>query len=155
MIRQNSHSFRPALRERRPRRTARRGAAVVEMALIAPLLFMLVLGIVEFGRALSVAQLLTNAARDAARQASVGGASNSSIEEWVRGFLQDAGGIKPEHVTVIITVDNSRARDEIANAEEGDRCTIQVEVPFNKVQYTAGRYLTGRTLSGMCSMRHE
>jgi Flp pilus assembly protein TadG len=44
-----------------------RGAAAVEFALILPILLLLVLGLVEFGRAFNVQISLTNAAREGAR----------------------------------------------------------------------------------------
>ena len=44
-----------------------RGAAAVEFALLAPVLFMLLLGIMEFGRAYNVQVTLTNAAREGVR----------------------------------------------------------------------------------------
>ncbi|MDQ4501870.1 pilus assembly protein [Sinomonas sp. ASV322] len=44
-----------------------RGAAAVEFALVLPVLLVLVLGIIDFGRALSAQQTLTNAARVGAR----------------------------------------------------------------------------------------
>ena len=42
---------------------SRRGVATVEFAIVAPLFFLLVLGCIEFGRALMVQQMLTNASR--------------------------------------------------------------------------------------------
>jgi Flp pilus assembly protein TadG len=48
------------------------GAAAVEMALIAPLLFMLIFGITEFGLAWSKKQVYVQAAREGARYAAVG-----------------------------------------------------------------------------------
>ena len=44
-----------------------RGAAAVEFALILPVLLLLVLGLIEFGRVYNVQISLTNAAREGAR----------------------------------------------------------------------------------------
>jgi Flp pilus assembly protein TadG len=44
-----------------------RGAAAVEFAILLPLLLMLVLGTIEFGRAYNAQITLTNAARDGVR----------------------------------------------------------------------------------------
>ncbi|MBB0995931.1 UNVERIFIED_ORG: TadE-like protein [Dietzia maris] len=44
-----------------------RGAAAVEFALVLPILLLLVLGILEFGRAYHVQTTLSNAARDGVR----------------------------------------------------------------------------------------
>ena len=57
---------------RRPGRD-QRGAAAVEFALVTPLLLMLVLGILDFGWMIMKANLVNNAARDAARVASLAG----------------------------------------------------------------------------------
>lgn len=48
-----------------------RGAVAVEMALILPVLLLLVIGIMEFGRALNVQVSLTQAAREGARYAAI------------------------------------------------------------------------------------
>ncbi|MCU1440627.1 MAG: TadE family protein [Rhodoglobus sp.] len=50
-----------------PRRDDERGAAVVEFALILPILIVLILGLIEFGRIFNVQISITNAAREAAR----------------------------------------------------------------------------------------
>jgi Flp pilus assembly protein TadG len=47
----------------------RRGQALVEFALIAPILCLMVLGIIEFGRAWNVFQTITDTAREANRAA--------------------------------------------------------------------------------------
>jgi len=53
------------------RRLARdeRGGAMVEFALVAPILFLVMLGIFEFGRAWHVYHTITDAAREGARKA--------------------------------------------------------------------------------------
>jgi Flp pilus assembly protein TadG len=48
-----------------------KGQNIVEFALVAPLLFLLVLGITEFGRAWMTRNVLTGAAREAVRVAAV------------------------------------------------------------------------------------
>jgi Flp pilus assembly protein TadG len=41
---------------------------VVEFAVVAPLLFLLIFGMIEFGRMVMVQQILTNASREGARR---------------------------------------------------------------------------------------
>lgn len=68
------------------------GQALVEFALVAPLLLFLVIGCVEFARAWNVRQVLSNAARDAARLASLSSPAidADSVRSAVRVALQAA-----------------------------------------------------------------
>ncbi len=134
--------------------TARNGAAAVEMAVVAPILFAVVLAIFEFGRAFMVGQIVTDAAREGARQAAVG-SSNTEVTQMVQQLLHDSVGVATQDVTVTLTVDNSQAANEVAQAEPGDTCTVLVEVPFNKVQFVAGNYLTTQPITGQVTMRRE
>lgn len=52
-------------------RVSERGGVAVEFALLAPILIMLLLGIMEFGRAYNVQVTLTNAAREGARSVAI------------------------------------------------------------------------------------
>jgi Flp pilus assembly protein TadG len=66
------------MQRRRARRRPRdRGSVAVEFALVLPLLLLIVFGIVDFGRALNAQITLTQAAREGARVASVGGTSSA------------------------------------------------------------------------------
>lgn len=49
-----------------------RGATAVEFALLLPLLLLIVMGIVDFGRMLNAQQTLTNASREGARLVALG-----------------------------------------------------------------------------------
>ncbi|MGI6587831.1 MAG: TadE/TadG family type IV pilus assembly protein [Peptococcia bacterium] len=59
-------------------RRQRKGQALVEMALILPLLLLLLFGIIEFGRVMSASIIVTHGARDGARHGAVG-ATDSEI----------------------------------------------------------------------------
>ena len=50
-------------------RAARRGVAAVEFAVVAPVFFLLVAGVIEFGRAMMVESILANAAQRARESA--------------------------------------------------------------------------------------
>ncbi len=137
----------------------RLGAAMVEMALVLPLFFMVVLGIIEFGRAMMVSQLVTNSAREATRLAIIDGATNASVSQWVKDFLVQTCGVTTNDVAVTITVTaatgNPNPGNEIGNASARDLVTINVSLPFNKVSYIPGNYLAGKNLSAQSAMRHE
>ncbi len=61
-----------------------RGAAMIELALILPILVMLLVGIVDFGRAYSAQVSITGAAREGARVLALGGDS-ASVTNAVNG----------------------------------------------------------------------
>lgn len=60
-----------------------KGQALVELALMLPILLLLILGVIEFGRAFYMKNTLTNAVRHAARKAAVNTSWNqNSIRFW-------------------------------------------------------------------------
>jgi Flp pilus assembly protein TadG len=72
----------PILRIRRER-----GAAMLETALVMPLVLLVCVGIFEFGRAYQTWQVLTNAAREGARVAVLPGAKVGTITERVKVYM--------------------------------------------------------------------
>src|SRR6476646_8698800 len=69
----------------------RRGVAAVEFAVVASLLFLLLLGIIEIGRAMMVLEMLNNAARNGARIGTLQGSDNSTVTTAVTNALANAG----------------------------------------------------------------
>ncbi|MBZ5733172.1 pilus assembly protein [Nocardioides sp. TRM66260-LWL] len=63
------------------RRPDERGAAAVEFALVAPLLFLILFGIISYGYMLSYRQSLSQGAAEAARAAAVLPASSTSAQK--------------------------------------------------------------------------
>lgn len=140
-------------------KSGRRGAALVEMALVLPIFFAVVLGIIEFGRAMMVGQMVTNAAREATRLAIIDGSTNTTVTTWINSFLNQSLGVAAGDVTTTITVvaapGNADPGNQLANAQPRDLVTIKVEVPFDKVAFIPGNYLNGKNLKAQSSMRHE
>jgi Flp pilus assembly protein TadG len=60
-------------------RNGERGTTILEMALVMPVLVFLIVGLVDFGRAVYMRNELANAARDAARYASIDPANTTCI----------------------------------------------------------------------------
>ena len=73
------------------RSAARRGVSAVEFAIVAPVLFLFVAGIFEFGRAMMVESLLANAAQRGARVGVLNGAQNSDVSTAVNSDLATGG----------------------------------------------------------------
>ncbi len=125
----------------------RRGVAAVEFAVTAPLLFLLVFGMIEVGRGLMVQQLLSNAARDGARSAILSGATAENVEASVIEYL-GSSSISGASVTV--------TPNPVTLAQGGDPVTVAVRVPFTAVSWLpAPRYLDGAMLSASVTMRRE
>lgn len=74
-----------------------RGTVSVEMAMVAPVIFLMIFGSIEFGRMMMVRQALTNAARDGCRKACLVTTRDSKDAELVArealiAVIQDATG---------------------------------------------------------------
>lgn len=147
------------MRKQQRQFTKRRGAVMVEMALVLPIFFTVVLGIIEFGRAMMVGNLVTNATREGARLAILDGTTNTEVTDAVKTFLASAATLNANDVTVTITTQAAAGNPDpggnVANCKPRDLITVQVQVPFNKVAYVPGKYLAGKNLKGSSSMRHE
>ncbi len=86
-----TYQFLAQEQRRRPERRQRRAAAVVEFAVILPLIMTLLLGLWEFGRLVEVQQILSNGARETARQAASGGLQLTNVQAVACQYLRDAG----------------------------------------------------------------
>lgn len=128
-------------------RTDRRGAAVVEFAVVAPVFIMLVFGMIEYGRMVMVQQLLTNAAREGARVGVLDGATTASVQTSVTSYLTNAS-VSGSTVTV--------SPNPPSSAGYGEPVTVTVTVPFNQVSWIPSpMYLGGKTLQASSVMRRE
>ncbi len=141
----------PPLRAVRPRGCPgrrRRGAAVVEFAIVVPIFTLLVFGMIEFGRMVMVHQLLAGAAREGARQAIVNGATAVEVEQTVRNFLT-ATSIDGQEASVTVTPDP-------ATAPTGTTVTVEAGIAFEKASWLpAPHFLKQVTLNAASVMRHE
>ena len=79
------------------------GQALIEFALITPFLLMMLIGIIEFGRAWNLHQVVTDAAREGARKGAIW--DPSVTENDVRNVVLQrlgAAGIPPAAVTITL-----------------------------------------------------
>lgn len=142
-----------------PGRQRREGAALVEAALVLPVFFMAIVGIVEFGRGMMVTQLVTNTARETARQAVLDGSTNSQVTNFAKTSLAGAASAAVADVTVNISITpapgSAASGNQLATSEAYDLITVEVAIPYDKVSFFTGNYLGGKTLSASATMRHE
>jgi Flp pilus assembly protein TadG len=67
-----------------------KGAALLEFAIILPILLLLVFGIIEFGLLFYSKQVITNASREGARAGIVSGVNEAAIKQIVVEYCKDS-----------------------------------------------------------------
>jgi TadE-like protein len=134
-------------RRSRPSAPERRGAVLVEFAIVAPIFFLLVLGIFEFGRGMMVQALLTSAAQQGARAGSLTNAQTSDVTAAVNGCLAP-GGISGASVTVTPSPPSSAA--------PGQDVKVIVSVSYASVSWIpAPKFLKTATLKSTAIVQRE
>jgi Flp pilus assembly protein TadG len=126
-----------------------RGQALVEFALVAPILLFLLLGIVDLARAWNVYQVLTDAGREGTRVAVV---DNGSTEAQVRTLVQQAAaraGIEIADAAVVVAEGAARG--------EPTTVTIQYGHELRWVGWALGLFGADRTINFnvVSTMRRE
>ncbi|MCA9214235.1 MAG: pilus assembly protein [Planctomycetales bacterium] len=131
---------------RKQRLPKRKGAAVVEFAVVAPFLMLMLLGMIEFGRAMIIQQNVTTAAREACREATLPSATTASATAVAEQF---ASQIPNEGITVTFAPSPE-------DAEAGDIITATVEVPISAISNLGAIWFgSGATLDASAAMRKE
>lgn len=129
------------------KRKSRQGAAVIEFAIIAPVFLLLVFGMITFGQALMVQQVLVNTSREGARQAAVDG-SVIDVDAYL-AVSAITGALTQYEVNGVIVNDPS-------GADYGDAVTVRISVPFSNVSWLpAPDFLGDAILSAASTMRRE
>jgi len=124
----------------------RRGVAAVEFAIVAPLFFLLIIGIIEIGRAMMVQQVLINASRVGARRAITLSSSEQAVTDAVTEY---ANGVGISGLSVEVSPDP-------AAAAAGQAITVDVEIDFQEVSWMpAPWFMGGKQLGASSVMRKE
>jgi Flp pilus assembly protein TadG len=87
------------------RRKDERGAALIEAAITIPIILLIAVGIFEFGRAYQTWQVLTNAAREGARQAILIDKTDADVQAVVQNYMK-AGGL-PQYATAAVVIERT------------------------------------------------
>jgi Flp pilus assembly protein TadG len=132
----------------------RSGAAVVEMAAIAPVLVALLLGSIEFGRAMMVSNLLTSASREGARVGALPGKSDTDVVATVNDRLS-AATINSSTCTIKVYVNGVEAN--ASTAQTGDKVKVAVTAKFGDVSWLPTPWFLSKTteMRGNAVMRRE
>ena len=129
----------------------RRGGAVVEMAVVSPLLLTLVFGVIEFGNSFMVRQILTNAAREGARVAAIQPvADDAAVRTAVRDGMSSISGIPLADSAIEIT-----HWCKYSNGAPNFTETIRVTVDYGSVAIFGTFFGIWDDLVAVSSMRKE
>ena len=110
-------------------------------------------GMIEFGRAIMVQQVLTNAAREGARYAVLDGATSAAAESKVTGYLTSAG-ISGGSAKVC---NSSGAEVEPSTIGYGESVVVSAQVPYSNVSWLPAPWFLKNlgTMSATVVMRRE
>lgn len=128
----------------------RRGAAAVEFAVVAPVFFLLIFGIIDIGRGMMTSSLLTNAARAGCRVAVIDGKSDSDVKAAVDATVKGQGMSTP---TTSVKVNGKTAN--ASTAVSRDLITVSVSVPVNEVSWLPTQWFVKGNITGQFTLQRE
>jgi Flp pilus assembly protein TadG len=133
----------------RPGAKRRPGGAAVELAVLAPFLVTIMLGMFELSRGLMVKQALGAAARKGCRTGILHQYGNSDIITDATNIMRDNGFdatlFNPPQIgaiTIIVTDPNGKTLDDSLDAPEGSTVSVQVAIPISSVRWVSAIFLT-------------
>jgi Flp pilus assembly protein TadG len=140
-------------------RRARReeGTALIETAFVLPIMLLVCVGILEFGRAYQTWQVVTNAAREGARVAILPDYSDDSVRARVKTYLKNGGLpatiVDSANTKVLIT--ETTIPIAVGGATTAPAAKIVVEYPFEfmVLQPVAQLVVNGSTAGDAFTMR--
>lgn len=122
-----------------------KGQALVEFAIVLPVLLMLVMGIIQFGMMLNSYLAIENASREGAR-AGIVGSTDAEIESLI---ISSSPSLNPADLTVTLTPSE-------ANRRSGDTLTVKVTYNYKfTIPIISSLFNDGKMLTGQTSMRIE
>jgi Flp pilus assembly protein TadG len=129
---------------KRLRRRIRKAAVTVELAIVAPVMFAMLFGIIEFGWMFTVQHTMVNAAREGARLGVLQGTTVSEIEAESMSYLTAMG------------LDSSVAIDVTEATTDDPHVTVRLTVPREDVSLVGNFFgFSGGTVEGVATMRKE
>lgn len=111
-----------------------RAQSMVELALVLPIMILVVMGLVEFGRALFIYTVVSNAAREGVRAGLVDPTNTAWVEDRIRARLVL---MAPDSVTVTVNYDDGTDGGQFSEPtliQEGqDRIRVDVTTNFTMI----------------------
>jgi Flp pilus assembly protein TadG len=128
-----------------------RGVALIETALTLPLLLLITVGLIEFGRAYQHWQVLTNAAREGARVAVLPGVTDAAVSDRVQAYMTAGHLSAPEAAEITVTRDNPLPAGSGA-AATASRVEVRYPFEFIALQSIAELVVRGSTVGEPLTM---
>jgi Flp pilus assembly protein TadG len=133
-----------------------RGGALLEAAIVMPVLLYIAFGTVEFGYYFYVRHTLDGAAREGARAGIVSGGTYANVTTAVGNVMSAAKLSNSGYSTVV--QDNGTTVASLSSANTGDAITVTVSCTWSTVGngFILWNWISGsKVLSGSVVMRHE
>ena len=108
-----------------------RGVAIIEAAIVFPLLLLLTFGVIEYGWALLKSQQITNATRQAARIAARPDSTNADIQTLVTSLMTNSN-ISDYQLTFPA---------DITSILPGETLTVTITVSYESIQLAGAPFV--------------
>jgi Flp pilus assembly protein TadG len=119
-------------------RRQRRGVALVEFAMVVPVVFLFIFGIIEMSRYVMVQQALTSAAQRGCRKAMLATTVNdAAVDSAVRGYLDGTLGPLAESDSLSVAV----TPGDLSAAASGSHVSVQVQVSSADIGWVRSNFL--------------
>ena len=120
---------------------------MVEFALVAPLLFLLVFGIIDFGWAFSQNLDVKHAAREGARLAAVNAATGNNpddrLDELIRLIRERSTELADNETQVFVAFADGPADTNTTSGEIGDSVIVCLRYPLRSITGATDIFLPG------------
>ncbi len=130
-----------------------RGVAMMELAIVLPILLLLLVGILELGRVVMINQIATNAVREASRVAIVPGSTDATVLSICNTYL-DRGGISSTGRSVQI-LNSGGSPSSLTSIRSKETITVRAIIPFSENTWGFSQILGGRSFTSASTMRRE
>ena len=141
------------------------GTAAIEFAFLAPVLFMLLIGMFQFGIMINNYIQLTEAVRVGGRTLAISRGTNNPITDTKNAVLNSAPGLATANLQVFVTVDgHDCGTDNTANnatckgyltGAQGDQSTVRATYDCTSLIVYGTNFLPNCSLSSTTSGRIE
>ncbi len=127
---------------RKPRQ--RKGATIVEFAIVAPLLFLFFFAAIEFCRVAMIRHTADNAVYEACRVAIIPGATVGEVNAEATRILGSLGVMNMNIDVIPSEID--RDTDEV---------TVRIVVPLDDNSFVPNQFFSGRSITRELTLRRE